>query len=504
MKTRTWICITELCLCAALALPSTAQNHNPKHQKYRLVDMGTFGGPQANVSGPTQQVLNNRGMFAAVADTSAANPNPGCYNPFGKTDCFVTHAGRWWNGVFTDLGTLPGGNNSGTTWASESGLIAGDSENGVVDPLTGLAEANAVLWEDRKMINLGTVPGGTQSLATAVNSRGQAVGFSNNDISDPFSLAGFATQTRAFLWQRGAMTDLGTLGGPDALSAYINERGQIAGLSYVNSTPNGTGVPTLDPFLWEDGKMLDLGTLGGTSGYPNGLNSRGQVIGNSDLAGDSAHPAHHPFLWSRGTLKDLATLGGDNGEAYWINEAGDVAGWAATTVPCSGCAAPGNQEYHAVLWSNGHKTDLGTVPGDKCSIAYGMNDRGQVVGASGICHGSLHAFLWENGGPMVDVNLLVSPNSVINVIYPWQINDRGEIAAQGILQNGDVHAVLLIPDGDCDNDTEAKIAASQNNAAPVVYPSTIEQGNESLGGLGDRLRGRFGQLTHTPAPAPRD
>src|ERR1035441_5035037 len=118
-------------------------------------------------------------LFAAVADTSAANPNPGCYNPFGKTDCFVTHAGRWWNGVFTDLGTLPGGNNSGTTWASESGLIAGDSENGVVDPLTGLAEANAVLWEDRKMINLGTVPGGTQSLATAVNSRGQAVGFSN-------------------------------------------------------------------------------------------------------------------------------------------------------------------------------------------------------------------------------------------------------------------------------------------------------------------------------------
>jgi hypothetical protein len=116
----------------------------------------------------------------------------------------------------------------------------------------------------------------------------------------------------------------------------------------------------------------------------------------------------------------------------------------------------------------------------------------------------LHGFLWENGGPMVDVNLLVSPNSVINVIYPWQINDRGEIAAQGILQNGDVHAVLLIPDGDCDNDTEAKIATSQNNAAPVVYPSTIEQGNESLGGLGDRLRGRFGQLTHTPAPAPRD
>src|SRR5450755_416307 len=181
MKTRTWMWTTAVSLCTALAMPSsiaaqdntaqnnTTQNHKSKHHKYRLVDLGTFGGPTSNLSGPEQGVLNNLGTFAADATTSAANPNPGCFNQFGAPNCFVTHGGRWRNGVFSDLGTLPGGNGSNTTWISASGLIVGDSENGLVDPLTGLVEANAVLWAGGKIINLGTVPGGTQSLATTVN-----------------------------------------------------------------------------------------------------------------------------------------------------------------------------------------------------------------------------------------------------------------------------------------------------------------------------------------------
>src|ERR1700682_784005 len=217
MKFRTMKSITTVTLLAALALAAGSSAREQKEQKeeknehhhYKLIDIGTLGGPNSNLAGPTLQTLNNRGPFPPFANTPTANPNLNAFIPFGAPDCFVEHPAVWHNGILTDLGVLPGGTNGSPSWISASGLIAGVSDNGLIDPLTGLPEGAAVLWEHGKVINLGTLPGGTESLAVAVDSRRQVVGISNNDVSDPFSLAGFTTQTRAFLWQNGVMRDLG-------------------------------------------------------------------------------------------------------------------------------------------------------------------------------------------------------------------------------------------------------------------------------------------------------
>jgi len=169
--------ITAVSFCAALAMPfgSFAQEQDATHHHYKLVDTGTLGGPNSNFSGPGLPILNNRGTFATFTNTSTPNPNAGCFLAFNSPDCFVEHAAVWHNGTLIDLGVLPGGANSQTTSLSPSGLIAGFSENGLIDPLIGQQEIVGVLFAGRKTINLGTFPGGTESLATNVNSRGQVM-----------------------------------------------------------------------------------------------------------------------------------------------------------------------------------------------------------------------------------------------------------------------------------------------------------------------------------------
>ena len=490
MKPRTWMWMHVVSLFAALAVPvgmaaqdNPSPDHKRKHHQYKLIDLGTFGGPNSFVNGPTVPILSSSGTYAGEAETAIPDP----YAPYCRNgDCLVQHAQKWRNGGVSDLGTLPGTNlSSGATWVSGNATIVGFSENGLIDSL-GIPETRAVIWtQDDKIVNIGTLAGGQQSFAAAVNDRKQVAAWSTNGIPDPFSMVGLGYQTRGFLWQNGVKRELGTLGGPDALPEAINERGQIVGTSYTSSIPNpDSGIPTIDPFLWQNGAMVDIGSFGGTFGVANFINSGGKVVGTSNLAGDQTQ---HPFLWDRGSLKDLGTLGGDNGQALWINDAGEVVGVADLS---------GSQTHDGFLWKKGVITDLGNL--GLSSFAFAINSESQVVGHSKINDGTFRAFLWEKGGPMVDLNTLVFPASDIVVVDPYYINDRGEIATTGVLPNGDQHAVLLVPDGDCDDDCEGRIAASQNNAAHTQNPETVTQGGESRVGPANQLRNRLAQRYHLP------
>jgi probable HAF family extracellular repeat protein len=432
LRTNGWFAALVLTLFLLTAAQAPAQERKVQHHHYKLIDLGTLGGPNSfYFSAPVVESVNNKGKVAGAADTSA--PDPSCF-----VDCNILHAFEWQDGVLTDLGTLPGGANSMAFWINEHGLILGGSENGVIDPVFGGPQQIAVVWQDGQITSLGTLGGGL-SFGNAMNNRGEVVGISANAIPDPLSFLGVGTQIRAFLWRDGAMLDLGTLGGPDSWAAAVNERGQVAGWALVDSTIQ-------HPFLWESGRMIDLGTLGGTfavvgslsnGGSGASLNNRGQVIGTSNLAGDLTH---HPFLWDKTVLTDLGTLGGDSGEAYWINGRGEIVGRADL---------PGSQIHHAFLWENGKMLDLGAAPGQPCSTAIDINSRGQIIIDTGICGvGGGPGLLWEDGN-LYDLNSLIPSASGLAVGDVNFINDRGEIAATGNFPSGDEHAILLVP---CDQD----------------------------------------------------
>jgi uncharacterized membrane protein len=237
-------------LALALPLPLIAQEgQEPKqgHHHYKLIDIGTFGGPRSQFSVPSSRGLNNRGTAAGVADT--ALPDPTCL-----LDCFIAHAFVSKDGVTTDLGTLPGGAISFAFTVNKSGVIIGLSQIGSIDPLTGVPELRGVLWREGQIIDLGTL-GGSESTANSINDRGQAVGGALTGTPDPFAMApqtscailqttggscsgstfafnalfsNATTETHAFLWEDGVMHDLGTLGGPDSTALINNNNGQVA------------------------------------------------------------------------------------------------------------------------------------------------------------------------------------------------------------------------------------------------------------------------------------
>src|ERR1700740_3833934 len=64
--------------------------------RYKVIDIGTFGGPNSGNNG-SSVIMNNAGTLVGFAD--APTPDPYAPNCFG--DCFVQHAFEWRNGVLT-------------------------------------------------------------------------------------------------------------------------------------------------------------------------------------------------------------------------------------------------------------------------------------------------------------------------------------------------------------------------------------------------------------------
>jgi probable HAF family extracellular repeat protein len=183
--------------------------------RYRLIDLGTLGGPHSygSVNGEGFALLNNSGMVASSADLPVPDPNKVAFGFCANSDCFQSHAFEWKDGHIIDLGALPGNNVSAAGSINSRGLATGQSETSTIDPVLGVPEFRGVLWKEGRIIDLGTLASGTESLGIYVNDAGQVIGFStiSTEHRDPVGFIGFPTHT--FIWQNGKKLDIGTLGG---------------------------------------------------------------------------------------------------------------------------------------------------------------------------------------------------------------------------------------------------------------------------------------------------
>ncbi|MGE5235061.1 MAG: hypothetical protein ACM3O7_01785 [Acidobacteriota bacterium] len=347
-------------------------------QNGKMHDLGAVPGkPRSHAVG-----VNERGQVLVVAQ--AATEDKDGWTP--------SRAYLWESGKTRDLGT-PSGKSSVGLAINERGQIIGcvGRVGGYPDScFTGRSFA----WERGRTTYLGTL-GGAAAEAVAINDHGQVVGAAGH----------------AFLWEGGRLRDLGTLGGKKSGATGISESGQIIGwsetgaINRVRDDYDRYGAPISRAFLWQRGKLRDLGAFGGPDSQAVAVNRLGQVVGWAetrtmagadrhigDTCGDMkySHPAPHAFLWAKGQLVNLGSLGGLESEAAAVNAKGQVVGWADTRAKDASDCPVG----HAFLWEKGKMTDLGTLRGGKQSEAVAINDHGQVIGWSETASGAKHAVLW--------------------------------------------------------------------------------------------------------------
>jgi probable HAF family extracellular repeat protein len=283
-----------------------------------------------------------------------------------------------------------------------------------------------------------------------INDRGEAAGDSETAEPDPNGedICGFGTHLTCvpFLWRDGHMSALPTLGGNNGQGSAINNRGEVVGFAEdgaVDSTcPSGiTNNRVALPALWERGNAVALPLVtDDVDGEAFGINDQGEAVGYSG----NCTAATHAVMWKDRNVVVLQDLGGTGSNfAYAVNSRGQIAGQVGV-----GDGLP----FYAAVWKDGARgaaTAIQLLPGDYSAFATGINDRGQVVGNDfDSMFNWAHGFLWQNG-VTTDLNALISADSNLFIISASNINDRGQISGMATVQAGphagEIHAFLLTP-----------------------------------------------------------
>jgi probable HAF family extracellular repeat protein len=353
----------------------------------------------------------------------------------------------------TDLGTL-GGPTSSAASINNLGQIVGTADTSNFFPGSTRPIDDAFLYTNGTIIDLGTLGGPGGSQATGINDSGQIVGDSiTNDGGQS-----------AFLYTNGVMTNLGpTLPNSISSATAINDMGQVSIVAYLYSSADDHG------FLYSNGKSTDMGTSGPSNAFetwPTSINNSGQVVGRSAETGNLNGQV--AMLYSDGIMTQLGVPNGAQiSWAYGINDSDQIVGYASEF----------NQENqdsdHAVMYSNGVWTDLGSFGGTN-SAAAAINDAGKIVGYSTTSSGSQHAFVYS-GGQMTDLNNLIPSKSGWTLTNATAINSSGQIVGTGTNSEGQTHAFELTPTAQLKPPTISTPSQPSTDAPPIgIAPASIQ------------------------------
>jgi probable HAF family extracellular repeat protein len=359
-----------------------------------------------------------------------------------------------------------GGTNSRGNGINDWGLVSGFSNR-------ANATRRATVWVHGHALDLGTLGGNHSSVAwSGLANHSLVVGISQTNTlqtrSDGWSCRAFFPGSDAtyvcvgFVWDWGSqkLKPLPTLGGDNGFAANANNLRQVVGWAETSvSDPScvNPADPGFLPVLWDlrRNTTIALRPFGSdTAGAATAINDRGQVVGISGTCDQSVgrKTARHAVMWENGRVEDLGNLGADTWNTPTaITTRGDIIVGFANTPG----ADPDDPVFHAWLWTERDDIACTKLPGKNiCDLgtlddaagtseAWGVNDRGQVVGTACSPTGDCRAFLWENG-EMKDLDLLKRnyPHRLLNA---QDINNVGQITGRAQISSTSFEAFIATP-----------------------------------------------------------
>jgi probable HAF family extracellular repeat protein len=353
----------------------------------------------------------------------------------------------------TDLGSLSSNVNGNVNAASinDFGQIAGRFDTGAVftntNATTGVVNAanlvrSAFIWENGKQTALtstgiktgqgdfGAANGATVTMLTpnvnTITNSGIILG-TGDEVRQPNPLA----TDRGLRWTKDGATyklSINDFGQQESYFLDANGTDQIAGR---NIDKAGFETPLA---IAANGTITRLETLGGDGGTTRGINGNGVIVGAIDMDGlVNDTYKNTAAVWEKGSdgsfkLSNLGTFGFDQASLRDLNNAGTIIGQATNGTGTTATSSP-------FLLRDGEFINLGSL-GGKTGATNGINEFGQVVGASQIASGTNRAYVYEGGGMIADLNSLVSTpltynGAAVTLTNAASVNNFGQIVATG-------------------------------------------------------------------------
>lgn len=272
-------------------------------EKYRLTDLGTFGGSESVAT-----AINDEGIVVGFAYDSLNQLHGFIYD--GKLQKFSSN--MLFPSSINNSGQIVGRDFGGTV-IYENGVTkylevyaAYDINN--FGQVVGYARPNAFLYENNVLTNLGRLPNTLTSYATAINDNGVIVGVSGGVL---------------FIYQDGEMRALDILRDYSKHVKDINNNDQIVG-HYINSD----GLR--DGFIFKNGAVASF-DFNGKNTYVIANNNLGEMAGYYQ-SGSSLNEYSALYVDTHGNIIDLNTLMVCGSEferlakTYDINNLGQIVG----------------------------------------------------------------------------------------------------------------------------------------------------------------------------------